>query len=477
MRNILILFRVSPVVCIVILFFGISNSYANNLFNVNMLIEQAITTHPLVEAARAENQASIENVTAAKFSLYPTPSMSSDYNTLDGVTSRISLRQPLWSGGKLTANINQSILTEKVSSVSIVEQQNTIAKNTIDIWQSHLYSIALQELYVQNLQLLKEFEEMMRRRVEQGVSARIDLDLVMNRILQEINGYKAAQQQQKIAATRLTQMIGKEIYWTYTTKEFSQLLNDVKKNSTSFDDMVFASESSSHNPSVIKQFYEIEAMKQQVKSQRAEFYPMFYTQYEHIYNHKTGNNDGQILFGFSYSSGAGFSNLALSKATQARVASLEQSQEATKRMVMENIQTQYQYFVSAKDQEASLIIAVSGAKTVVDSYRRQFIAGRKSWLEVLNAVREHASYQQQLLQVQTQMLGAFYKLQIELGKMDWQKDSTLTEPVELYDPYEKLKILLKPENIMKKALNETENQKESGNSLIPSLKKLFQKPE
>ncbi|WP_164172281.1 TolC family protein, partial [Streptococcus pneumoniae] len=73
--------------------------------------------------------------------------------------------------------------------------------------------------------------------------------------------------------------------------------------------------------------------------------------------------------------------IALAKASEARVQSLIQSQEAVRRTVMENIQTQYQQFISARDQELSLTAAVAGAQIVLNSYRRQFIAGRKSWLE------------------------------------------------------------------------------------------------
>lgn len=135
----------------------------------------------------------------------------------------------------------------------------------------------------------------------------------------------------------------------------------------------------------------------------------------------------------SYDPGAGFSNMALARASQARVLSLEQNQEAGKRTVMENIQTQYQQFISAKDQETSLVAAIAGAQIVVDSYRRQFIAGRKTWLEVLNAVRDKSGYEQQLLQVQSQMIGAFYKLQVDFGRMAWQNYSPLVKPTEEFN--------------------------------------------
>lgn len=116
--------------------------------------------------------------------------------------------------------------------------------------------------------------------------------------------------------------------------------------------------------------------------------------------------------------------------------SLTQTQEATRRTVMEGLQTQYQEFTSARDREQSIKLAIDGAKLVVDSYGRQFIAGRKSWLEVLNAVREHTQYEQQLLEVQSQMVASFYKLQVDFGAMDWQSEyGSIHAPVSEFRPY------------------------------------------
>ena len=141
----------------------------------------------------------------------------------------------------------------------------------------------------------------------------------------------------------------------------------------------------------------------------------------------------------SYTPGAGFSNLSLARASQAQVDSLVQTQEASRRGVIENIQVQYQQFVSAKDRETSLVAAVAGAQIVVSSYRRQFIAGRKSWLEVLNAVREHNDYQVQLAQTRADILGAFHRLQVDFGIMQWQKFGHNRKPVTLFRPTDPVK--------------------------------------
>ncbi len=178
---------------------------------VNSLIHRAIDAHPLVQSARAGQKATTEGITAAKLSLLPTPSISSGYDQDRDFVSQLTIRQPLWTGGQLTADVNQAIFDDKAAVETIFEQQNTVAKTTIDAWQSYVQAVAKQKIHLGSLNQLNEFEAMMQRRVAQGVSARIELDLVTNRILQEQTAYQAAVEQERIASARLEQMIGEPV--------------------------------------------------------------------------------------------------------------------------------------------------------------------------------------------------------------------------------------------------------------------------
>ena len=407
---------------------------------VDSLITQAIDTHPLVGSARANQQATTEGINAAKLNLLPTPSVSSGFDRDNDFISQVTIRQPLWTGGKLTADVNQAIFDDKAAVEYIYEQQNLVAKTTIDAWQSYIQAIARQGVHTESLKELNDFEAMMQRRVNQGVSARIELDLVTNRILQEQTAYQAASEQQRIAAARLQQIIGQPLSQTsaMSLPNIKVLVNQAKQQSTNFEKMAFE-QASFYNPIIVKEHFQIESAKQGVESQQASRYPTVYAQYEHAYYHDDNENDGKFSVGLSYAPGAGFSNLALARASQAQVDSLVQTQEAARRSVIENIQVQYQQFVSARDRETSLVAAVAGAQIVVNSYRRQFIAGRKSWLEVLNAVREHSDYQVQLAQTRADLLGAFHRLQVDFGIMPWQQFGQNRQPVTLFRPTDPVK--------------------------------------
>lgn len=439
--------------------------------NMNQLINQAIQSHPLVGSARSEQQATTESIRAAKLNLLPSPTVSSGYDRDDGMVSQLQIRQSLWTGGKLTANVNQAIFDDKAAKEYTYERQNQVAKTTIEAWQSYMTALTKQGVYFDSLKLLTEFEAMMQRRVSQGVSARIELDLVTNRILQEQNAYQSAVEQQRIAIARLQQITGLRLSETdLPAPNLAELVNQAKGYSQAFERMAF-DQASFYNPTVVKEHYQVEAAKQGVMALQSARYPTFYAQYEYDYYHDSDSNDneGEFSVGLSYDPGAGLSNLALAKASESRVQSLVQSKEASRRLVLETIQTQYQQFASAKDQERSLIAAVAGAQIVVSSYRRQFIAGRKSWLEVLNAVREHSQYQIQLVETRASIIASYYKLQVDFGMMSWQQFDQSRQSEPLFRPIDSVKSwLVKPDAGNSKSIMTTPTLVAINNSVVPT---------
>lgn len=392
-------------------------------FDINTLMARAAATHPSVTSAVYEHTAATEGYTAAKMGFLPTPSINANAVRGDNTVSLV-VRQPLWTGGKLTAETNQALYDQKAAEALVLEKSQEVAKNVAGVWQEWLYAKALIKMYDNNLAVLAKFNDMMQRRINQGVSARIELDLVQSRILQDTNARTAAIQQQHIAQMRLAQMTGTPII--DGTVQMNAIIGYVLEHSKDFDTLAFAQTGTAH-PSVLRQAFLSQSAEQAAKARKAALYPAVYLQYQYDHSsHRKGNSEWSV--GLAYSPGAGFGNAALSRASDARTQSIRQSQEVARRAAQEAIQVQYQQFISAKDQQLSLLQALAGSKLVVESYQRQFIAGRKSWLEVLNAVREHSQYAQQLAAAQTQMIGAFFKLQVDFGQMPWQQGQSISEP-------------------------------------------------
>lgn len=119
---------------------------------------------------------------------------------------------------------------------------------------------------------------MMTRRVSQGVSAKIELDLVTNRILQDQNALQGAIEQQRIAEARLEQMIGAPV-GRPSGMNIVEMAKQAKEQSQGYGDLAFAQISENH-PSVIRQRFEIDSARYEVKSQRASQLPTVYVQYK-----------------------------------------------------------------------------------------------------------------------------------------------------------------------------------------------------
>ena len=78
-----------------------------------------------------------------------------------------------------------------------------------------------------------------------------------------------------------------------------------------------------------------------------------------------------------------------------------------------------------------MIAAVDGARIVKESYERQFIAGRKSWLDVLNAVREQEQFAAELVQARVDFIAAYYRLKLGVGLLPWQQKPMISQRSQL----------------------------------------------
>lgn len=389
--------------------------------DANTVVEKAIDNHPLVQSARSEAKATDEGVTAARLGKFPSLTVESNLGK-HGPTASFNVQQSLWSAGRLDANIDQATYDTYAARAGVEEQRYEIGKRALDAWQTFVNAANLKKVYRQNLNELDRFEAMMSRRVRAEVSARIELDLVMNRILQSQDTYDGANEQQRIALSRLEQIIGEPISKGALTQSYNLkgMAQRVRRESSRFNQSVILQASHTH-PKVIKAAYQARSAQAKADADRAATLPQLVARYQHDYVRDTDSKSDQILVGFQYAPGAGFSSYALARAAQERVESIKQTQEAARRQVVEDLQVDYQQFASARDRERALVAAVNGAKIVKESYERQFIAGRKSWLDVLNAVREQEQYEAQLVQARVGFIAAYYRLKLGLGLLPWQR--------------------------------------------------------
>ena len=80
------------------------------------------------------------------------------------------------------------------------------------------------------------------------------------------------------------------------------------------------------------------------------------------------------------------------------------------RTVSEQVLADFALGLSAASRMASIQASLGAAEDVSASYDRQFLAGRKSWLDVMNAARELAQTETQLADLQSTQLVVTWRL-------------------------------------------------------------------
>lgn len=385
------------------------------------LMDAASATYPTLLASRLEARASAEEVVAAERQRWPTISATVESNTgnFRSTPSRgLQIEQVLWDGGRNTALINEAVATADVGFINVYLQQQDIFLQIVSAWQSMVASVQRFEAAQRNQKRLREYQAQMQRRVAAEASPRIDLELADARLLQTDVELTVAQTSMNVAMKRLEQLSGLDnLAHRIAPRGDVPTLDDSRSFSEQLDKTDWMLAASEH-PSVAKARIGVELARRRADAKSAESWPqVFVRSYQPIGSTVASPDNSMTTFlGLRYSPGAGFSTLAHAQAMATRIASAEQAIEAAIKEAQQTLQTDQEEFVSARARIHAMEKSVLGAALVLDSYQRQFQGGRKSWQDLLNAVRELAQNEYALADARAAMVGAMFRLQVRMGQ-------------------------------------------------------------
>lgn len=385
------------------------------------LLDSASTTYPTILAARIEARASSEDVSATERIRWPTISAtveSYSSNLGSSPTRAVQADLTLWDFGRNTALIAESKALADISLLKVYLQQQDLFVQIVAAWQNMIAASERLKAAQLTLKRLEAYQAQMRRRVEAEASPSIDLELADARLLQTQVELTTAQTSLQVAVTRLEQLSGQErlalrvpnaVYplRLFETQVFSKQLADINW-------LLVASE----HPASAKARIEVLQVRRRLDAKRAEAYPQVFVRVYKPFGTtpSSTNNSTNAFVGMRYSPGAGFSNFAEAKAISTRITSSEQFVEAAILEIQQTMQNDREEFVNARSRIAALEKSVASSALVLESYQRQFQAGRKQWQDLLNQVRELAQNQYALADAQASMVGSMFRLQIRMGQ-------------------------------------------------------------
>jgi adhesin transport system outer membrane protein len=386
------------------------------------LILDAVRDNPAVSAAATESKAAAMDSKAAKAEWLPSLSARSEVRKIGG-TGVLQLDQPIWTFGRIGANIRQADANLAATYAVTDQTKYDIALRTVSAWESYASASLQTEAITAYIRELGDFNSMMARRVAQGVSARIELELVRSRLEQAQVELDGAETTRKLAIARLAQLTGEPFddAQRVDTTHVDRLLERAEE----FDDLSATQlvDASNDYPSVRAAEHKAVAAEEASKSARASRYPSIYLRGVREFGPGRIEANNGVALGLQYNLSASQSIYGW-RSYAARAEGAKLKIEGERRLITESLQTEMQTLMGARSRAKSLAAARVGAEAVKQSYARQFIAGRKSWLEVLNALRESELNEVSIRAAHVNTIASYYRLLFLMGMLPWQQPTT-----------------------------------------------------
>ncbi len=388
------------------------------------LLTAALETHPATVSQRAVISSAEASLESARWQFFPTPSASVEsVNTsatdpaYRGSTqvSTLRLQQPLWTAGRLAAGTDKAEAGLNYNQAGLQEVRQQLSGKVLQAYtewlSAHLKTRANEASQASHVRL----REQVQRRLEEGIAAQSDVVLAQGR-LDTINAdVTASKAMRDIALARLGQLVGKPLE--------APALESALANPKALmpNPQTVIEQALSISPTLQKAKHFAQQQLAVVNERNADLKPEVYARLERQYGNFSYANaapESRFFVGLTSRFGAGLSTASNLQAARAQYDAAVAEIDVQTRLVNEQVSSDLVLAQSGQSRIASMEIALSAVKELAESYDRQFLAGRKSWLDVMNAARELAQTETQLADLVSTQVLVTWRLVLNTGGVD-----------------------------------------------------------
>lgn len=385
---------------------------------LEMLIDEAISSHPLVKSQLSQSRAAKVGVETARQQFYPTHSIvfeqasasnsDSSFQGDDNVT-RFSLQQPLWTGGRLSAGLDRARSNTDESLAGVDDVRQEVALRVVQAYSEWLSAFLKRQAWEESFDVHLRLRDQVSRRIELGASAKSDLALAQGRLESTRSEAAAVKAQEAVALSSLDQLVGRSLQsnrlagWQAEPQLLQHGVDELQSHAQSL------------NPGVKRSLAQVSAIDAEINELKARHWPEVFLRLEHQrgnFSDQNADSESRIFIGLESRFGAGLSNFTNVREARMRRDGALGEVAAQRRAVSEQVSADYSLTASFEIRVQALLSSVKTARSVSESYSRQFLAGGKTWLDVMNAARDLVSTEVQLADAQASQLAVTWRLVI-----------------------------------------------------------------
>lgn len=347
------------------------------------LVRDMAYAYPLTQASARNLDAAAQDQQAARWQRFPTPSfqsLSPQTGLATDKTNRLVLEQPLYAGGRIEAGVDAADHRFSAGQHQHAQVAQETAIKLVNTWYDWLRLKDKVTVQQEGVQAHRKLRQQIERRAEEGVSTEIDLALAAARLSQVQTELAQTQSALSAAWEQLRQLAGEQLP-TLMTIGSSLSPDALPKPQADWLALSLARE-----PQLARLAAEMQAAEADIRAKQGQLMPSVSVLMDRNFS---GQQPGQRTWvQVSMQPGAGLSSMASIRAAVARKESSAETRRSAELELRQSMATDLASHQAAREQMEVASLLRQSTQDVADSYARQFVAGRKSWLEVLNAVRE-----------------------------------------------------------------------------------------
>lgn len=374
------------------------------------LMAEAAELHPLVAAQRAALRAAGVDVTAAWLARLPTMSVQLSQYAVQGNNSQggnrgvmASVDMPLWANGRINATIDRARAAREVQIYRLAE---TVLDLQLQVNQYYHETKRLSErerALARTVDIMAGMVASMERRVAQDVSPRADLQLATSRKLQVQQQLDVTRALRDSALSHLKKLVQRDD--VILLPSFVEPPAWPKWQRDAAIEQAVAVSPQRHRTEA-----EARLARDDARIAAAARLPGLYGfySYDDVYKSRVGVT-------VRMQSAGGFSEVF-----SARAAGLRAEANALQVPVVEQdlrtiITTDLVEYNSAQTRGVVARALTGDSQLITESYMRQFTSGRRTWLDVMNAVRETMSAELDEIDTRYSASGAAMRIMLRTG--------------------------------------------------------------
>ena len=344
------------------------------------LVRLVSASHPQLDQQSRlvdESSALIESAGWQKY-----PSLSFDYGTSDNNSrfSSATLSMPVYDGGVSSLDSDIQVAEKAVREARLKRVKRELLISAVESFFGAIRAKQSVEITRRSLATLSDMRTSAERRVKADVSPAADLDYLDSQIALQRLKLTDFRSDRALALSRLREASGKDLggfSFSYITKEITNVRLEIVRGA--YLNSAYRSEIES----------KIRKTSLERDKRRAAIKPKVSLNYKkQLLDPLVRADSEQLYLSLNFSTGRGLSYSSEVAAGNMKLAAIQDEAAAYKRKSVREVEVKLINLERLTLQIPALRMAVEARKNMVSSYSRLFIAGTRSWLDLLNVQKE-----------------------------------------------------------------------------------------